>query len=118
MPLMRQAEAMAGRGPLWRLVGRLHDAQAASRGALPGPHLRACGMALVPAARGVYALRLTQQDGVLRAIRRITPTDHMLAPAGSLRAALASLRSPRLAPLLVALHDPCVPVTPRQVQHA
>lgn len=117
-PLMRQAHAMAGHGPLWRLIGRLCDAQAAACGALPGPHLRADGMALVAAARGVYALRLTQEDGVLRAIRRITPTDHMLAPAGSLRTSLASLRSPRLAPLLVALHDPCVPVTPRQVQHA
>ena len=117
-PLMQQAEVMAGRGPLWRLMGRLCDAQAASRGALPSPHLRACGMALVPAARGVYALRLTQEDGVLRAIHRITPTDHMLAPQGALRLALNSLRNPALAPLLVALHDPCVPVTPRQVQHA
>ncbi|MFN4057675.1 MAG: hydrogenase expression/formation protein HupK [Roseinatronobacter sp.] len=117
-PLMQQAEAMAGRGPLWRLLGRLCDTEAAARGTLPAPHLRACGMALMPAARGVYALRLTQEDGILQAIRRITPTDHMLAPQGALRLALNNLRNPALAPLLLALHDPCVPVTLRQVQHA
>jgi hypothetical protein len=117
-PLMRQAEAMAGRGALWRLIGRLCDAEGAACGALPVPHLRADGMALVPAARGVYALRLAQESGVLRGIQRITPTDHMLAPQGALRLALDNLRNPALAPLLLALHDPCVPVTLRQVQHA
>ncbi|MGY6704443.1 hypothetical protein [Roseinatronobacter sp.] len=117
-PLMRQAEALAGRGPLWRLMGRICDAEAAARGDLPAPELRADGMALVPAARGVYALRLDADHGRITTICRITPTDHMLAPQGTLRQALGNLDQPALAPLLVALHDPCLPVTLHEVGHA
>lgn len=116
--LMRQAEALAGRGALWRLIGRMLDAEAAASGALPAPQLREDGMALVPAARGVYALRLTATAGRVTGLTRITPTDHMLAPDGALRQAFATLRQPALAPLLLALHDPCLPVTFEQVQHA
>lgn len=112
-PLMRQAEARAGRGPLWRALGRLLDAVAAARGDLPAPVLRADGLAVVPAARGLYALRLGLAEGRIAQVARITPTDHMLAPGGTLGAALATLSTPALAPLLVALHDPCLPVTLR-----
>lgn len=117
-PLMQQAEALAGRGPLWRAVGRILDAGAASRATLPAPELRDDGMALVPAARGVYALRLTVVAGRVATIRRITPTDHMLCADGGLRLALGNLRQPALAPLLVALHDPCLPVQFAEVAHA
>lgn len=117
-PLMRQAEALAGRGPLWRLLGRIVDAEAAARDLLPAPELRPDGMALVPAARGVYALRLQTHQGRVCAICRITPTDHMLAPGGTLRQALDALDQPALAALLVALHDPCLPVKLPEVDHA
>lgn len=117
-PLMRQAEMLAGRGALWRLLGRICDAEAAARGQLPAPELRADGMALVPAARGVYALRLQTCQGRVTSVCRITPTDHMLAPDGTLRHAFATLKRPALAALLVALHDPCLPVTLREVDHA
>ncbi|MCC5992966.1 MAG: hydrogenase expression/formation protein HupK [Rhodobacteraceae bacterium] len=116
--LMRQAEAMAGRGPLWRLMGRMLDAEAAASSALPAPQLRGDGMALVPAARGVYALRLATTAGRVCGLTRITPTDHMLAPEGALRQAFATLHQPALAPLLLAVHDPCQPVTIAEVQHA
>lgn len=117
-PLMRQAETLAGRGPLCRLLGRIIDAEAAARGVLPAPELRADGMALVPAARGAYALRLKAHQGRITEICRITPTDHMLAPGGALRRALDALDQPALAPLLVALHDPCLPVRLPEVDHA
>lgn len=117
-PLMQQAEIMAGRGPLWRALGRVLDTAAASRVALPAPELRTDGMALVPAARGVYALHLTARRGCIATVSRITPTDHMLAPGGGLRQALENLDNPEFAPLLVALHDPCLPVHFPKVQHA
>lgn len=117
-PLMRQAEALAGRGPLWRLMGRIVDAEAAANGSLPAPELRADGMALVPAARGAYALRLCSHQGRITSVCRITPTDHMLAPHGTLRQSLATLDQPALAPLLVALHDPCLPVNLPEAHHA
>lgn len=116
--LMSQAEVLAGRGPLWRTLGLICDAEAAARGRLPAPELRVDGMALVPAARGVYALRLTTHDGRVASIRRFTPTDHMLTPVGALRLALDALDNPALAPLLVALHDPCLPVRLPEVIHA
>ncbi|MCC5967578.1 MAG: hydrogenase expression/formation protein HupK [Natronohydrobacter sp.] len=117
-PLMRQAETLAGRGPLWRLLGRIIDAEAAAQAHLPDPELRADGMALVPAARGSYALRLQAHQGRITTICRITPTDHMLAPGGTLRQALGTLDQPALAPLLIALHDPCLPVKLPEVGHA
>lgn len=109
-PLMQQAETAQGRGPLWRVLGRMLDAECAATGAMPAPVLRADGMALVPAARGVYALRLLARNGVVTDVARVTPTDHMLAMGGSLRAALATTPDPALARVIVAAHDPCLPV--------
>ncbi|NBB98007.1 MAG: hydrogenase expression/formation protein HupK [Alphaproteobacteria bacterium] len=117
-PLLQQAEAAQGRGPLWRLLGRIRDAEGAARGALPAPVQRADGTALVPAARGVYALRLTVQDGLVGGVTRRTPTDHMLAPGGTLRATLCDLRDPALARLVVALQDPCLPTRIAEPAHA
>lgn len=118
-PLLRSIEARCGRGPLWRLAGILADLEAALTGRLPEPKVER-GVAVVPASRGAYALRLTETGGVVTGIERRTPTDHMLAPGGALLRALASLPCPLhpLAGAVIALHDPCVPVTVREVADA
>lgn len=107
-------------GPLWRFVGRLCDLEAALDDRLPAPHRLADGTALVQAARGTYALRLTHAAGRISGLARLTPTDHQLAPGGALETALGLLPTdrPDLARALVALHDPCIPVTVREVSHA
>lgn len=115
-PLLTALEADRGRGPLWRLMARLVDAEACLRGDLPAVTM-ANGTALAPAARGTYALRLTHAGGIVTGITRRTPTDHLLAPGGTLHHALTGL-DPALAPLVIALHDPCEPVTIREVRHA
>lgn len=119
-PLLRAIEAERGRGPLWRCLGLFADLEAAHHGRLPAPRLRADGTAVVQAARGAYALRVDRTGGRVTALRRITPTDHQLAPGGALDQALRRLPAGRadLALRLVALHDPCVPVTLAEVCHA
>jgi hypothetical protein len=118
-PLMRAIEAGHGRGPLWRYAGRLVDLEAALSGRLPAARL-ADGVAIVPAARGAYALRLTVAGGIVTGLARRTPTDHLLASGGALLQALAGLPGAlrALAPQIVTLHDPCIPVTIREVQDA
>jgi len=118
-PLLRRIESSHGRGPLWRLAGLLADLDAALAGRLGGAEL-ADGIATVPAARGTYALRLTQSGGLVTGLIRRTPTDHILAPGGALRQSLTRLPDGRrdLAQQVVALHDPCVPVTVREVEDA
>ncbi|MEZ5798351.1 MAG: hypothetical protein R3D63_13220 [Paracoccaceae bacterium] len=118
-PLMRAIEASHGRGPLWRYIGMLADLQAAVTSRLAPARARD-GVAVVAAARGDYALRLTQAGGLVTGIFRRTPTDHLLAPGGALEQALRRLPADlrHLAPRVVALHDPCVPVTVEEAQHA
>ncbi len=110
-PLLAGVEAVRGRGPLWRYLGLLVDARAAMQGRLPAA-LVEDGVAVVQAARGAYALRIGQQDGVVTGIERRTPTDQQLAPGGPLERALAALPADKLAlaPLVLAVHDPCIPV--------
>lgn len=115
-PLLRAVEAGHGRGPLWQLLGRLADAEAVLAGDLPAVRV-VNRVAIAPAARGQYALQITTADGLVTGIARRTPTDHMLAPGGALEQALATTR-PALAPLIIALHDPCLPVTVKEVAHA
>jgi len=115
-PLLRAVEGVHGRGPLWRLLGRLADAEAMLAGDLPGVRVEN-GVAIAPAARGQYALRIDTAGGRVTGLQRRTPTDHLLAPGGALERALAASR-PALAPLIIALHDPCVPVTVKEVAHA
>ena len=107
------------RGPLWRVWGLVADLEAACLGHLPAPQVTGT-TACVPAARGAYALRLTQGAGLVTGITRITPTDHQLAPGGALIQALASLPATRraLAPQVIALHDPCIAVTVTEAQDA
>lgn len=115
-PLLRAVEAASGRGPLWRLLGRLADAEAVLAGDLPGVRVED-GVAIAPAARGQYALRIDTAGGLVTGLQRCTPTDHLLAPGGALERALTASR-PALAPLVIALHDPCVPVTVKEAAHA
>lgn len=119
-PLLRALEAAEGRSPLWRYLGMLADLAAAQAGALPPARRLPDGTAVVQAARGAYALRLDQAGGRLVALYRLTPTDHQLAPGGALSRALAGLPPdrPDLAVRLVALHDPCVPVSVEGADHA
>jgi hypothetical protein len=119
-PLLCAVEADQGRSPLWRYLGLLADLEIARAGALPPPRRLPDGTALVQAARGVYALRLGQAEGRVTSVLRRTPTDHQLAPGGALEQVLARLPGdrPDLAARLVALHDPCIPVTIPEVQDA
>lgn len=111
-PLSRAVESAFGRGPLWRLLGLLADVVALAAGNLPPSTRSADGTATVPASRGTYALRLLQTGGRITDLTRRTPTDHILAPGGALLQALASLPASKagLAPVVLALHDPCIPV--------
>ncbi|WP_406736958.1 hypothetical protein [Thioclava sp. GXIMD4215] len=118
-PLMKQAEETRGRGPLWRALGRLVDlTRVVTRPA--APVLRPDNTALVEAARGVYALRGQLSGGVVSAVERVTPTDHLLAPGGALELSLATLpwRKAGLAALVVDILDPCVAVEIEGVSHA
>ncbi len=114
-PTLSAAARLWGRGPLWRALGRLADL------APPPPSVRlACGAAVVPAARGSYAVRARIDGGRVTAFARMTPTDHLIAPGGILERSLATLPadSSRLVPVLLALLDPCVPVTVEEAAHA
>jgi hypothetical protein len=119
-PAMRAAETAQGRGPLWRALGRAFDLQAAIDHRLPAPRQPAPGQALVPAARGLYAVAATVRDGTVRNFLRVTPTDHMLARGGMLEGALAALPADRagLAPLVLDILDPCRKVTLGGIHHA
>lgn len=118
-PLQVEVEARFGRGPLWRYLGLVADLRAALTGQLPAPSCTG-GVAVVAAARGSYALRIAQSGGIVTGIARRTPTDHLLAPGGALLQSLASL-PPALrhrAAQVIALHDPCIPVTVHEASHA
>lgn len=111
-PLLQEVEKAFGRGPLWRLLGLLLDMAALQAGKLPPISRSTDGTATVPASRGLYALRLQHAGGIVTGITRRTPTDHILAPGGALLQALACLPATKaaLAPVVLALHDPCIPV--------
>lgn len=119
-PVMRHVEGRYGRGPLWRVVARALDHAAAVRGDLPAPQLTPEGVAIVPAARGLYAVRAEVEAGRVRHLCRVTPTDHLMADGGIMAQALASLPRAKHAEarLLVDLLDPCAPVTLEGGHHA
>lgn len=118
-PLLQVVEENLGRGPLWRYCGLLADLEAALSGLLPEPTLEN-GIAHVAAARGGYGLRLQQAAGLVTGMTRRTPTDHLLAPGGAFLQSLARLPARRrpLAGAVVALLDPCIPVTIVEAAHA
>lgn len=119
-PVMKHIEATQGRGPLWRVVARALDLEAALHGHLPLPRSIGPGAALVPAARGLFAVRAEVRKGRVIRLTRVTPTDHMLAPGGIMAQALASLPAPKhhAARLLVDLLDLCTPITLKGGGHA
>ena len=111
-PVMQHVAQTRGRGPVWRLLARALDLATALANRLPDPVI--VGQAVrVPAARGLYTVEAAQQDGRVAAFRRVTPTDHLLAPGGVMAQSLARLPRDKhgLAPLLVEILDPCRPVT-------
>lgn len=114
-PTLAAVAARWGKGPLWRAVARLADLDPP-----PAPRRLADGAAVVPAARGLYAVQARTEAGRITAFRRVTPTDHLAAPGGVLHHSLASLPADgaSLAPLLLAILDPCVPVTFHEAAHA
>lgn len=118
-PVMRALEASHGRGPLWRATARLYDIEAAALGRLPALEA-APGRALVPAARGAYAIRMEVENGHVITFDRVTPTDALLAPEGILARCLATLPAEKtgLGALLLDILDPCSPVRLREVQDA
>ncbi len=111
-PVLDGLAASHGRGPLWRAAARLLDAEACLAGALPAPARLPDGTALTPAARGQYAVRAQAENGRVTAFHRVTPTDHLFAPGGMLARSFATLPAAKaaLAPLVLDILDPCVPV--------
>lgn len=119
-PLLIEIQRQLGRGPLWRLVGMYIDAKKTEADRLPYEVVLPDGTAIVPASRGAYALRIGHTGGRVTSIIRRTPTDHILAPGGALEQALSSLPAAKvhLAPFVLALHDPCVPISLQEPAHA
>lgn len=118
-PLMHEAEARFGRGPFWRALGRVVDLHRIAETG-PRPETPAPGLALVAAARGTYALSARAEAGMVTALSRVTPTDHLLAPGGALVLSLASLPAAKagLAALVIDILDPCVAVSVQELAHA
>lgn len=119
-PVLHEIEAKRGRDLFWRAVARVYDIAAAVRGTLPAPRLVSPGHAIVPAARGTYAVAASVKDGHVASFARITPTDHLLAPGGVLASTLAALSDGQhhLIPLALDILDPCQPVEVKEAQHA
>ncbi|CAM3720237.1 Hydrogenase expression/formation protein HupK [Paracoccus yeei] len=111
-PLVQSALAGWGAGPLAHVLARLVDLDALSRGNGPTPRRLADGTALVPCSRGICTLQMSVEAGTVTRFHRRTPTDHLLMPGGLLEAALVRLPAGKagLAPLLVSVLDPCIPV--------
>lgn len=116
-PFLRAVEARRGRGPSWRAAACLVECV---EPALPLPVLLADGTAVVPAARGLYAVRAEVAAGRVTALTRRTPTDHLTAPDGALEQALARLPAGKsaLIPLVVDILSPCLPVSIREAADA
>ena len=119
-PMVLAAERHWGRGPVWHAVARLADALAVARGDLPDAVLLADGTAVVPAARGSYALRVRASAGRITAFERRTPTDHLVAPGGALEGLLAAMGKSDASQVLLLsdILDPCVTVQLREGSHA
>ena len=111
-PVMRDVEQRFGCGPLWRATARALDLCDTLNGRFLAVARIRQGVAMVPATRGLYAIRADVAAGRVTAFARVTPTDHLLAPGGILEQSLSSLPAPRagLAPLVLDILDPCAPV--------
>ncbi|MCV6596189.1 MAG: hydrogenase expression/formation protein HupK [Mangrovicoccus sp.] len=112
-PVMRYVARRWGRGPLWSALGVAYDLEAVWNGDLAPSRLRP-GQAVIPAARGYYGITARLEHGRVSEFRRITPTDHLLAPGGALAQSLAHLPAQgadQRGALLLSILDPCHPVT-------
>lgn len=118
-PVLDAIARSHGRGPFWRAAARLYDAATCATGRLPAAAM-VDGTAITPAARGLYAVQASAEGGRVTAFARVTPTDHLLAPGGMLAQSFATLPAAKaaLAPLLIDILDPCVPVTLTQVMES
>ncbi|MBA83748.1 hydrogenase expression/formation protein HupK [Thalassobius sp. S69A] len=113
-PVMRHVQARHGRGPLWRTVARAVELRKLTEGWQPRIQQTPWGV-LAPAARGVYALTATLGNDRVETFHRVTPTDHLLASGGILQASLDTLPDRAHADKLLAILDPCSPVTLTEV---
>ncbi|MEL6643171.1 MAG: hydrogenase expression/formation protein HupK [Pseudomonadota bacterium] len=111
-PVMRHLAETRGRGPLWRVAGRLYDVAACLTDRLPLVVSHNAGSSAVPAAHGTILFSAQTEAGRVTHFTRVTPTDHLLAPDGVLERALASLPAvkERLADLVVDILDPDTPI--------
>ncbi|EIE50147.1 hydrogenase expression/formation protein HupK [Salipiger aestuarii] len=118
-PVMQHLETAWGRGPLWRAAARLYDIEAMALGNIPAIQSGAA-WAMVPAARGSYAIRIVVAQNRVADFARVTPTDALLAPGGILQRCLETLPAAKagLGALLLDILDPCSPVALQQVHHA
>lgn len=114
---LQAVESRRGRGPLWYAAGCLAECAGA---VLPAPVLLADGTAVVPAARGLYAVRAGVTQGRVVSLTRRTPTDHLTAPGSGLDQALARLPAAKsaLLPLVVDILSPCLAVSIREERDA
>lgn len=119
-PLMRATEAAYGRGPFWRVLGRVIELDALIAGVRMPFRVTPEGQAMVPAARGTYAVFARTEGGIVTEFARVTPTDHLLAPGGVFEQALARLPDAKtaLAPLVLDIMDPCVPLRLEEAEDA
>ena len=119
-PAMQGLADARGKGPLWRAAARLYDIAAIVDGDLPDVAVPTRGEAIVPAARGTYAVRIEASGDVVTRFERVTPTDHLLADGGVLDRALSTLPATKggLGNLLLDVLDPCSPVRLREVGRA
>ena len=119
-PAMQGIAEARGKGPLWRAAARLYDLAAIMHGDLLSVVTPRPGEAIVPAARGLYAVRIEATGDTITRFDRVTPTDHLLADGGVLDRSLATLPSIKggLGNLLLDVLDPCSPVRLREVGHA
>ncbi|MEM8852065.1 MAG: hypothetical protein AAGD34_00100 [Pseudomonadota bacterium] len=121
--LMKDIEAALGRGPIWRLAGRLLEADAFITALVGGPlpfalaHELADGVGCSVAPRGALLVRARAIGGLTIDLARLSPTDFALHPDGAIAKALATLsdvpdaQMERVAKTLIAVYDPCVPTT-------
>jgi len=115
-PVMRRIAETRGRGPLWRTVARLYDIAACLNDRLPVAISHETGNAVVPASRGTFIVTAASEAGRVIRFDRISPTDHMLAPNGIIDRTLATLPAIKegLAPLIMEILDPAIPVQLRK----
>lgn len=125
MPLMQELLIARGPGPALRLLSlTLEAGRLATCAAAPWPMLRTGTQVAVQAARGALMMRGTlDAQGLVADVDRLSPTEFVLAPRGTLTRVLEAAPCGPGAPtetvarVALALVDPCTPVR-LEVEHA